>query len=171
MLDNDCESLGLTFSYELDVCGERHTVELIQNGAKIAVTNKNKAAFVNMLAVAKIQREVAVEINAFLEGFNSVLPASKLQSLSPSELEVIIAGASKIDVEDMKKHAKIVGNFKTEFLQWFWQILSECEQDELSAFLYFVTGSTKVSFEGFKDQPIVLNYRENSDQLPVAHTW
>jgi hypothetical protein len=40
----------------------------------------------------------------------------------------------------------------------------------LANFLFFLTGSFKVPYGGFKDYPIVLNRVSAKDHLPVAHT-
>lgn len=170
MLDNDVDALFHTFSYEVDLCGERHTVELIPNGSKIFVTNENKELFVKLLAIAKMRKEVSAEISAFLLGFNTVLQTTLLNNFMPAELEAIIAGASKISVEDLKQNTN-VDQYNADFQKWLWEILEEFDQNQLSAFLYYVSGSTKVPFGGFKEQPIEINYRSDSTSLPVAHTW
>ncbi len=170
ILDNDVDALFHTFSYEIDLCGERHAVELTTNGSKIYVTNENKELFVKFLAVAKMRKEVSAEINAFLFGFNTVLQTSLLNNFMPAELEAVIAGASKISVEDLKQNTNI-SQYNANFQQWLWEILEEFDQNQLSAFLYYVSGSTKVPFGGFKEQPIEINYRSDSTSLPVAHTW
>ena len=170
MLENDVEDLYQTFSYEVDFFGERFLVELDEGGADIFLTNENKELYVKLLAMAKMQKEVALEINAFLEGFNTVLPTSQLQKFTPGELEAIIAGASKIDISDMKAHT-MLSNFKPEFQKWFWEVLEEFSQPQRSAFVYFVTGSSKVPYGGFKETPISFYLLRDRKKLPIAHTW
>lgn len=170
MLDNDVNDLFQTFSYETDLFGERFLVELDEKGADIFVTNENKELYVKLFAMAKMQKETALEINAFLQGFNDILPTSALQKFTPGELEAIIAGASTIDIEDMKAHTSCNG-YSDQFKKWFWEIMEEFNQSQRSAFLYFITGSTKVPYGGFKEQPITLNRQSASLKLPIAHTW
>ena len=171
MLENDVDNLYQTFCYELDFAGERHLIELVPEGVAHLLTNANKRLYVKLIALAKMQEEVASEIQAFLKGFNSVIPAAKLQVFSPNELEAIIAGASVIDVEDMKANIIYDGSYTEEFKTWFWEILREFTQAELSAFVYFITGSTKVGYGGFKNEKITLTSLSNTKSLPVAHTW
>lgn len=140
-------------------------------GSKIPVTNRNKQLYVKLLAMSKMQKEIASEIESFLFGFNQVLSSCTLQNFSPRELEAVIAGASKIDIQDMKKYTKVSSDYSEEFLDWFWELLEEFDENERSAFVYYISGSTNVSHGGFKDQPIALHYMNDSEKLPVAHTW
>mmetsp|Transcript_66993 Transcript_66993/g.77727 ORF Transcript_66993/g.77727 Transcript_66993/m.77727 type:complete len:328 (+) Transcript_66993:1-984(+) len=170
ILENDIDDLFQTFSYEVDIAGERHTIDLIPEGSLTLVTNKNKKLYVKLLAMAKMYDEVQEEIKAFIKGFSTVIPIAKMQVFTPSEFETIVAGASFIDVEDMKKHAQGTGGFSSEFMVWFWEIMREFSQAELSALLYFVTGSTNVRYGGFQKTPFVLYKMSNSNSLPISHT-
>lgn len=172
MLDNDVDDLYLTFSYDLDACGQRHLVELVPDGANIFVTNANKKIYVKLLCLTKMREEMSDEIDAFLRGFNTLISASDLAYFTPSEIETIIAGRSTIDVQDMKKYANLGYGYSDEYLSWFWEVLEEFSESERSAFLYFVSGSTKISHGGFASFPLRVNYWGSSTQaLPVAHTW
>ena len=54
---------------------------------------------------------------------------------------------------------------------WFWEILDEKTQEERANFLFFLTGSYKVPYGGFKEYPIGFNKMiDCQDYLPVAHT-
>ena len=171
MLDNDVEGLFQTFSYEIDLLGERHTVDLVPGGSLYLLTNSNKRLYVKLLALAKMQDEVYPEIQAFMKGFSEVFPLEKMQNFTPGEFESIVAGASMVDVEDMKKNTGFDARFTEKYRGWLWDILGGFSQPELSAFLYFVTGSTKVPYGGFKQHKLSIAWAGQTNKLPVAHTW
>lgn len=64
-------------------------------------------------------------------------------------------------------------------VKWFWEIMQEwgnCknlgeEGENLGDFMFFLTGSFKVPYGGFKEHPIGINKMVGcKDYLPVAHT-
>ena len=171
ILENNVDILEQSFAYELDLFGDRHLIELLPEGANMKVTEANKKAYVKLFADAKIRKEVSSQIEAFLYGFESVLPSSSLKNFSPSELGLIIAGAQTIDIKDMKAHAEVSGNFNVGYMKMFMEILEEFDQNKRSAFLFFISGSSKAAHGGFKEHPIAINHLHDSDMLPVAHTW
>ena len=171
MLQNDAEKLHQTFSYEVDVCGKRHHIELVPGGSDIIVNNKNKQLYVKLLVVSKLEKEIDAEMEAFLEGFNSVLPLNFLTGFSPGELDSIIAGASKIEIENLKAIITLSSFFSPEFKEWFWEVIEGLDQKGRSAFLYFVTGSARLPYEGVQAGKITVSKVEDLDKLPIAHTW
>lgn len=172
VLDNDVDDLYQTFSYDLDVYGQRHLVELVPNGANIFVTNANKKTYIKLLCLSKMKEEMSCEINAFLKGFNVLISTSNLGYFTLSEMDALIAGGAIIDVQDMRKYAEFDSKYTEEYRKWFWDILEEFNQSERSVFLYFISGSTKISYGGFKSSPIRVHYSSSDpSSLPIAHTW
>jgi len=171
MLENDVDNIDQSFCYELDAYGKRHIIDLMSDGQNTLVTNENKITFVNLFYQFQLKEEISDQINSFIRGFDSVLPIKKLAAFLTEELDQLVSGASTIDLQDMKKYSHFDSSFKTEYRDWFWAILGEFSQEELSRFLYFVTGSPNVSFGGFQEQPIKINRCANEGRLPVAHTW
>jgi len=172
MLENDVEDLCATFTYETEVFDDRITQELHEGGFDTDVTEDNKKDYIKRVCEAKMTKEIERPIQAFLKGFQSILPKDCLTHLSSSELELIIAGAPEIDLNDMKKHATYDGGYtqNTEVIKWLWEVLAEFNQDELAAFLFFVSGTLKVPYGGFKDYPVYISRYHQKDALPVAHT-
>lgn len=74
-----------------------------------------------------------------------------VQTFNSDELELIICGQPFIDVEDWKFNTIYKGkyNAKSKVIKWFWDIMSCLSQKELSSFLQFSTGSSKVPIGGF----------------------
>ena len=67
------------------------------------------------------------------------------------ELAFFLCGERLINVEDWKNNTIYYGEYDEnhEAIQWFWEILNEMSQDNLSKLLHFTTGSSRVPPEGF----------------------
>lgn len=63
-------------------------VELVPNGAKIPVNNKNKLRYLDALAQYKLASSIKDEIEAFLKGLNELIPDNLLSIFDENELEV-----------------------------------------------------------------------------------
>lgn len=59
----------------------------------------------------------------------------------------------------------------SDVIIWFWDVLGALDEEEKGNFLFFLTGSYKVPYSGFKENPVTVNLMANCiDYLPVAHT-
>jgi E3 ubiquitin-protein ligase HUWE1 len=67
------------------------------------------------------------------------------------ELELILNGKPDIDLKDWKAFTIYKEPYYSshKIILWFWEILSNMTQKELSNFLMFCTGTSRVPFEGF----------------------
>ena len=142
ILDNNIEDLYLTFTHEVELMGKRIIVELRKGGADMFIDNTNKTEYVMEICKARMLKEIAPQAESFLKGFYLILPYKCLCHLTTGELEMIMSGAPKIDLEDMKMHTELEGyNKNSQIIKWFWEVLGEFTQEELAAFLYFLSGS------------------------------
>jgi hypothetical protein len=57
------------FTYSYERYGEQHTVELIENGSNIRVTNDNKERFVELTVEYILEKSIERQFNAFYKGF------------------------------------------------------------------------------------------------------
>jgi hypothetical protein len=74
-------------------------------------------------------------------------------------------------VAEMKEYAQYNNLSRSDkVVEWFWLTVYEFDTETLANFLFFLTGSFKVPYGGFKEHPIVLNKVSVKDHLPVAHT-
>ncbi|XP_039248236.2 apoptosis-resistant E3 ubiquitin protein ligase 1-like [Styela clava] len=177
IIENDVSDFDLYFSEE-----EYHSngklsqvVPLKPNGAKLQVTNENKLEYLNRLAQYRLSTSIKDEIDAFNKGLNFLVPDHLLSMFDENELELLMCGSSKIDVQDMKKYCN-VENRSPAFvrtLQWFWVVVSSFTQDELAMLLQFITGCSQLPPGGFADlsprlKISFLFYQSNI--LPTAHT-
>lgn len=63
-------------------------------------------------------------------------------------------GQREIDIEDWKENTFYKGKFSDEpdhhTIKWFWEVVSELNNEDKRKFLQFCTGSRSLPIEGFK---------------------
>uniref|UniRef100_A0A3B4FSK5 E3 ubiquitin-protein ligase HACE1 n=1 Tax=Pundamilia nyererei TaxID=303518 RepID=A0A3B4FSK5_9CICH len=153
ILDNDISDLGLelTFSVETDVFGAMEEVPLKPGGTSILVTQDNKAEYVQLVTELRMTRAIQPQINAFLQGFHTFIPASLIQLFDEYELELLLSGMPEIDVQDWCRNTEYTSGYDTQepVIQWFWDVVTGLTQEERVLLLQFVTGSSRVPHGGF----------------------
>lgn len=93
MLENDItDVLDQTFAIETEYFGEMQTIDLIENGRNVPVTQENKVEFVKLVTELKLTKSIQEQIDAFLKGFYEIVPKELIQLFSDSELELLISG-------------------------------------------------------------------------------
>lgn len=178
-LNNDIDGiLDLTFSVEDDQFGEIVTVDLKPGGRDIAVTNENKAEYIELVTEWKISRRVEEQFKAFLSGFNELIPQELVNVFDERELELLIGGISDIDVDDWKKHTDYRGYTESdEVIQWFWKCVRSWDSEQKSRLLQFTTGTSRIPVNGFKDlqgsdgpRRFTIEKAGEPEHLPKSHT-
>nr|CCA18235.1 HECT E3 ubiquitin ligase putative [Albugo laibachii Nc14] len=172
------ETLELNFTLLCNVFGRSETVELIPNGANIAVTRENKIRYLHLLAHYKLNVASAMESNAFLAGFRDLIPAKWIQMFSPNELQMLIGGSmhQTIDLNDWKANTLYAGGYHPtqKWIHWFWEILTEMTSNELHLLLQFITSVSRPPLLGFKclDPPLCIQQVrcEDDARLPSSAT-
>jgi len=71
--------------------------ELIPNGRNIKVTEENKHQYVDLVAEHRLTTAIRPQINAFMEGFNELIPRDLISIFNDKELELLISGLPDID--------------------------------------------------------------------------
>ena len=182
LLENDFtdQETYLTYSYNHDNLGEIQTVDLIENGRNIEVTESNKFDYIQKLCRSKLYDTIKLQIDALLKGFFEIIPQNLISIFNYRELELVISGMPTIDIKDWKNNT-IYENYNEEsnIIKYFWEIIESFDNDERAEFLQFVTGSSKVPLEGFSSLQgigginkfkISKVFDKNFDRLPTAHT-
>ena len=182
LLENDFtdQETYLTYSYNHDNLGEIQTVDLIENGRNIEVTESNKFDYIQKLCSSKLYDTIKQQIDALLKGFYEIIPQKLISIFNHRELELVISGMPTIDIKDWKNNT-IYENYNEEsnIIKYFWEIIESFDNDERAEFLQFVTGSSKVPLEGFSSLQgigginkfkISKVFDKNFDRLPTAHT-
>jgi E3 ubiquitin-protein ligase HUWE1 len=180
ILEYELDMLGLelTFSAELNQFGKVSTVNLIENGQNVAVTDTNKADYVRLVAHHRMTTAIKRQIDAFLEGFHELVPAELVSIFEPQELELFISGLPEIDLEDLRAHTDYHGYKATDVtITRFWRVMKGFDDQEKALFLQFVTGTAKVPLEGFAGlygaeglKRFNIHKAYGTHLLPAAHT-
>lgn len=177
--DNDItDILELTFSAEDERFGEIVEVDLKEGGRDIEVTEENKHEYVELITEWRISKRVEEQFNAFITGFNELIPQELVNVFDERELELLIGGLAEIDVEDWKKHTDYRGYQESDqVIQWFWQCIKEWDSEQKARLLQFTTGTSRIPVNGFKDlqgsdgpRRFTIEKAGESNQLPKSHT-
>lgn len=142
ILENDIEGCYLEPIYEYTVLGEKRIKVIPLIDGEDVLNNINKKEYVKQIVSEVLYEGVKDQIEAFKKGFDYVFPHQLLDLFAPSELQMLISGASTISVEEMRQYTIYENcNPNDLFMGEFWSIVEKYTQHELSLFLYFVTGN------------------------------
>ncbi|KAK8836346.1 hypothetical protein M9Y10_039688 [Tritrichomonas musculus] len=177
ILKNDPEPLGLNFTTNIDEYGSCKTILLKENGDEIDVTNENKVEYATLYANYYLRKSIIDQVTAFCKGFNYLIPHDEIKMFSPDELDLIICGIPEIDVNDMRENTSYVEPYSENHpvVLLFFSAISKWDPENLAKFLLFLTGSSQVPVNGFKDYadaetPITIAPGGDRTRLCVAHT-
>jgi len=179
MLENDItDIIEDTFSITEEHFGEVVTVDLKENGHNIEVTEENKKDYVDLVTEYRISRRVSEQFEAFMSGFNELIPQELISVFDERELELLIGGMSEIDVDDWQKHTDYRGyNPSDEVVEWFWKIVRSWPAERKARLLQFTTGTSRIPVNGFKDlqgsdgpRRFTIEKAGEITQLPKSHT-
>ncbi|PMB67467.1 E3 ubiquitin-protein ligase TOM1-like [Beauveria bassiana] len=180
MLENDItDIITETFSEEEDEFGVTKIVDLVPNGREIPVTEENKQEYVRLVVEHRLLTSVKDQMESFLKGFHEIIPAELISIFNEQELELLISGLPDIDIDDWRSNAEY-HNYtpSSQQVQWFWRAVRSFDKEELAKLLQFVTGTSKVPLNGFKELEgmngisrfnIHRDYGDK-DRLPTSHT-
>lgn len=127
----------------------------------------------------KIVKRVEEQFNAFITGFNELIPADLVNVFDERELELLIGGIADIDVDDWKKHTDYRGYQEgDEVIQNFWKVIRLWDAEQKSRLLQFATGTSRIPVNGFKDlqgsdgpRRFTIEKAGEINALPKSHTW
>lgn len=187
MLENDISDvLDLTFSVDADeeklILYEKTEVtdyELKPGGRNIRVTERNKHEYVDLVVEHRLTTAIRPQINAFLEGFNELIPRDLISIFNDKELELLISGLPDIDLDDLRANTEYSGySAASPVIQWFWEVVQGFSKEDKARLLQFVTGTSKVPLEGFSALQGIsgsLKFQIHKaygspEHLPSAHT-
>lgn len=121
------------------------------------------------------------QLDAFLNGFYSIIPKSWINIFNEQELELLISGLPKIDLEDLRSNTTYNKyNLNSPQVLWFWKAMESFEEEDRARFIQFVTGTSRVPLGGFKHLEgmhgptqftISRASVSSTSHLPSAHTW
>jgi E3 ubiquitin-protein ligase HUWE1 len=180
MLENDItDIITETFSVEVEAFGNAETVDLIENGRNIPVTEENKHDYVRLVTEHRLTGAVQEQLEHFLKGFHDIIPADLVSIFSEQELELLISGLPDINVEDWKANTEYHNYTQNSpQIHWFWRAVRSFDKEEQAKLLQFVTGTSKVPLNGFKELEGMNGFSKfnihrdygSKDRLPSSHT-
>ena len=153
MLTNDqsiVKDLGFIYALEMKDCYEHlHSLELIENGRNIPVENLDDYVKKRIDILIGLYYPFVKKIQ---EGLFSIIAKEKINVFTSNELELMVNGRPFIDLEEWKEFTLYKGAYNKDHqvIKWFWEILSEFTQKELSNLLLFATGASRVPLGGFE---------------------
>lgn len=152
ILTNDiADVIDSTFSVEHDTFGAIRVHELKPGGKSIQVTEDNKKEYVKLYVTYRWCQGIEQQFLALQKGFHEVIPQHHLRPFDERELELVIGGIGKIDIEDWKSHTRLKHcNADNPIVKWFWEIVDSYSEEMRARLLQFVTGSSRVPLQGFK---------------------
>jgi len=145
-------SLDLTFTWEAKNSQNiSEPFELKENGKNILVNDSNKNEFVELVLNFITYKSIKSKLDAFLLGFRFLLKPNYLNIFTFEELDFLISGQNKIDLQDWKNNTVYKGlyNEKHKTINYFWESLTELSDEKLLLFYKFCTGSTRIPIDGF----------------------
>ena len=158
------ESLDLTFIIKNS--GEKD-IELIKDGHKIKVTLENAEKYINLAQSMRIA-EINEQIKFIKNGLYSGIGKNILQILNWKQLEEMVCGEAIFDIKDFKKHTEYKNSDGNEkIIQWFWEWLESCKEEDKFKYLKFVSGRSRLPRSDYKH---IINVFDGKDELPVSHT-
>eukprot|EP00956_Cyclotella_meneghiniana_P004157 scaffold5102_cov76-Cyclotella_meneghiniana.AAC.11 len=150
------EDMCLDFTFTENALGVNRVVDLIDDGANVDVTIDNLPEFLESNLKYHLMERVKPQVTELLLGFYDVIPEPLLTIFDFQELELLMCGLPKIDIDDWMKNTKYDGNFerekeKSKTCVWFWEIIrNELDQETRARLLQFVTGEYHSRIRLFK---------------------
>ena len=130
------------FTFEFRFLDKFYTIDLSEDLLNQKVDEDNKKLFVKQLVYHKLSKSIEAPLAEIRAGLTEFMPSVLLKLLTPSDLHSLLAGESTINVEEMKKYAKLSPTPPSQkIIAWFWEVVAELEKDQLTALLFFITGN------------------------------
>ncbi|GLD96355.1 hypothetical protein PINS_up005038 [Pythium insidiosum] len=149
--NNGVESLALDFTVTVDQYTDKSKiVELVPNGAQIAVTDENKKEYIDLRFKWIVGTSISQQLASLAQGLFAVIPRELLSVFDHQELELLICGIPDIDVQDWRNNTIYVGERDEKVTNWFWNVIEEFSNEQKARLLQFTTGSARVPVQGFK---------------------
>ena len=139
------------FSYQYkDEKGNMCFQDLIENGNDILVTQDNFELYLEK-RIEYFTKSQIIGVKEIIRGINTIFDVSLLKIFTSDQLGLLINGTPFIDVDDWRLNTQYKNyNDYDNVIINFWDIISNLSQEDLSNFLLFCTGSSRVPIGGFK---------------------
>ncbi|KNC50231.1 E3 ubiquitin-protein ligase UPL6 [Thecamonas trahens ATCC 50062] len=152
------------------------SIELVPNGASVAVDGSNRSKYVYLVAQYKLNSSIARQSAAFMAGMASVVPQTWLTMFAPHEVQMLLSGSEAgVDVADWAAHTQYSGGYtpSSPTVLAFWMVVADMTPEEQSDLLMFATSCSRPPLLGFGElRPKFCIHRAGTDtsRLPTAAT-
>ena len=141
----DREAFNFMFGKELTyttVRSDQRVVELIPKGSSTVVRFEDRKEFIRLVQKARLE-ESKEQVEAIRAGLLRVVPQAVLDLLTWQQLEKKVCGNPEVTVDELKKFVTFE-DFDSSHVQQFWDALNNFTSEDLSRFLKFVTGRSRL---------------------------
>jgi len=149
-------------------------VHMEEEEEELMVTSDNVEEFVELYASAILRWNVLDQLTAMRDGLMEFIPPGAWRGGSPLDFNLLVGGTPKVTLEELKKRTHISGGSggaSTQLIaQWFWNIVSQMTQLQISQLLYFSTGSTRLPSGTSKALVVEIVGNVSASSLPTATT-
>jgi len=172
------QALDLTFSIDLCIEEGGGSVELINNGRDIEVSNINIYQYVRKYAEYRMITAQEKALKKMREGLFDVIPAGSLDTLTAEDFRLLLNGVGDINVTTLIGYTSFndesgeSNDRLVTFKRWLWAVIEKMTPLEKQDLVYFWTGSPALpaSEEGFQPMPSVTIRPADDSHLPSANT-
>ena len=116
--------------------------DLLPGGKLREVTFENRFEFCSLVREARL-KECNVQIAAIAKGMGEVIPLRALLLFSAAQLEELVCGSPKIDIELWKAHTESSGLSSTT-VSLFWKVMESLTPKEQTGFIRFAWGRSRL---------------------------
>ena len=174
MKDNDITGVIMeTFTVMRDEFGVMREIELCEGGKDREVTEENKGAYIQKMIEWHTGAGTKEQLEKFLAGFWDIIPMKKIQVFTPTELESLMCGKQRINVDEMRVCTQYTGGYEDSSppVELFWTVFAKLDDAERREVIRYTTGSSRVPLDGF-EPCFTITKGESMDghALPTAHT-
>lgn len=150
----------------------RKTIQLIDDGNDIRVTNKNKKEFIKLITEYYLKDSINAQFEAFSKGFDAVIPHQDVRLFTSTEFELVVCGVPKIDLENLKRNFIYEDGYNenTPAVVLFFKAIEKWSQENLAKLLLFFTGASNIPADGRTKEKLIIGDGGGKDNYPVAHT-
>ena len=141
------QSNKLIFSYVL----QGKEIMLKENGDHLVVDDANKLEYVALVSDYIVNTSVNSQIEAFRNGFYSVIDFKIISMLNASELQSLIKGVNTIDADDWQSNCIYGKPYSKDHktIVNFWKVIHSFPNERRVGVLQFATSMKSPPFGGF----------------------
>ncbi|XP_052773561.1 probable E3 ubiquitin-protein ligase HECTD2 isoform X2 [Mya arenaria] len=161
----------MNFQVSQECYGKVNTYELKEGGADIPVTAENRQEYVDLYVDWVLNKSVFQQFKAFYHGFHTVCASNALIMLRPEEIDMLVCGNPRLDMNELKKVTVYDGYGPAHpLIKSFWDIVLSLAKPLQKSLLMFTTGSDRVPIGGMAEMTFKISRHDDINLLPTSHT-